>query len=305
MKNVFKFLGITTLVAVIIFTMAACNKNKEQASEKPDNNNRQLSTVARSYDNDYPKVLKGDLSDFAGSYFGLGGGLSLRPDGIVEGGFLNEKWVANNFRFDKTDGSYRWNINTGSETYFMILYPVGVDIYNSSGELIKRGNTDVHLAMTSKDGPFDYDILTRNTDGEITGPPPDLPGPWERVGDKWQRIFNNEHYEELLKGDLFIFYGPVENGAGERRFLSGDGTFADGQTASGFKRQNNPKMASGGDFYMWGVNSPEGGGFAVALFPVGVDVMGYDGIIQTDKTRVRLTMGQDLPSSSTDIFYLP
>jgi len=32
--------------------------------------------------------------------------------------------------------------------------------------------------------------------------------------------------------------------------------------------------------------------------------MGYDGIIPTDKTKVRLAMGQDLPSSSADVFYL-
>ena len=142
-------------------------------------------------------------------------------------------------------------------------------------------------------------------DGMSTiAPPPDFPGTWKRVGGEWLRTFNSEDYEELLKGNLFNFSGSCANGTGEWKFLNSNGTFGDGQTASGFTRQNNPKQASGGDFYMWGVNS-EGGGFAVALFPVGVDVMGYDGIIPTDKTKVRLTMGQDLPSSSNDIFYLP
>jgi hypothetical protein len=299
---------LTVLAALVILGAAAgCNKKNDAAltetNDKQETTQAKTSGKAGGYDNDYPKVLKGDLSDFAGNYWGLGGGLSLRPDGIVEGGFLNEKWVANNFRFEKTDGSYRWNINTGSETYFMILYPVGVDIYTSRGELIERGGADVHLAMTSKDGPYVDDILTQDTNGKIIGPPPDLPGPWERVGGKWQRIFNNEHYEELLKGNLFNFSGPVRNDAGKWNYLNSSGTFADGQTASGFTRQNNPKQASGGDFYMWGINA-DGGGFAAVLFPPGVDVMGYEGIIPTDKTKVRLTMGQDLPSSSAEVFYL-
>jgi len=140
---------------------------------------------------------------------------------------------------------------------------------------------------------------------EQPGPPPDLPGTWERVGGGWQRTFN---YEKILNGNLWDFTGSWKNGKDQKKYLNTDGTFedgyADGQTASGFTRQNNPKQASGGDFYMWGLHASEGGGFAVALFPVGVDVMGYEGIIPTDKTKVRLTMGQDLPSSSAEVFYL-
>jgi len=111
------------------------------------------------------------------------------------------------------------------------------------------------------------------------------------------------NYEGILNKDFSDFAGYWKNSTGKRVMLGIKGVFGDGQTASGFARQNNPKQASGGDFYMWGVNA-EGGGFAVALFPIGVDVMGYEGIIPTDKTKVRLTMGQDLPSSSADVFYM-
>jgi len=147
---------------------------------------------------------------------------------------------------------------------------------------------------------YDPDAEDERRYWEEVGPAPDF-GSWERVGDGWQRKFN---YEEILNGNLWDFSQWWKNGNDQKKWLNQDGTFTDGQTASGFTRQNNPKQASGGDFYMWGVNASEGGGFAVVLFPVGVDVMGYEGIIPTDKTKVRLTMGQDLPSSSTEVFYL-
>jgi len=199
MKNVFKFFGITTLVAVIIFTMAACKKNKEQESAT-----NQSST---------PSVTVKEPS-----------------------------------------------------------------------------SNDESLYDADDEGFYQQQV----------GPPPDF-GSWERVGDGWQRTFN---YEEILKGNLWDFSQSWKNGKDQKKWLHQDGTFEDGQTASGFTRQNNPKQASGGDFYMWGVNASEGGGFAVVLFPVGIDVMGYEGIIPTDKTKVRLTIGQDLPSSNADVFYL-
>jgi hypothetical protein len=111
-------------------------------------------------------------------------------------------------------------------------------------------------------------------------------------------------YTKILKGNLSDFAGTWKNGNGETRTLRKNGTFDRGDKASGFTSQNNPKQASGGDFYMWGVSASEGGGFGVTLYPIGVDVMGYDGIIPTDKTKVRLAMGHDLPSSSANVFYL-
>ena len=205
MKNVFKFFGITTLVAVIIFTMAACKKNKEQESATNQ---------------------------------------SSKPSVAVKEPSSNDE-----------------------------------SLYDAETE---------------------HEYLEARV-------PPDFRGHWEIINDSWRRVFD---WKEILKGNLEDFVGYWTNGKGESilldrdgRIRREDGTINEGQTASGFTRQNNSKMASGGDFYMWGVNS-EGGGFAMVLFPTGVEVMGYDGIIQTDKTKIRLTMGQDLPSSSADVFYI-
>jgi hypothetical protein len=108
-------------------------------------------------------------------------------------------------------------------------------------------------------------------------------------------------YEKILSGDLSDFTGRWANNTGESRTLRADGTFADGQTAGGFTTRT---MTNGGTYYMWGVHIPDEGGFGVMLFPVGTGIQFGNEFYETDKGKVRLTMGHDLPSSSDDIFYL-
>jgi hypothetical protein len=273
---------LTVLAALAILGAATgCNKNKQAEGQT----SAEISGAAAGKESyDYSKILKGDFSDFVGTWVSNEyGTIQFRADGT-----FNESWVANGFKFDKDDNTYKWNIDDSRDGSVMALYPVGVEIKKyDDGKIIQSEKTKVRLGYGYMD-PSNY-IFYRDTSGKAIAPPT----PPERFD-----------YSKLLKGDLYDFRGSYANGAGEKRQIREDGTFADGQTASGFTRQNNPKMASGGDFYMWSINSSEGGGFAVALFPPGVDIMGYEGIIPTDKTRIRLTMGQDLPSSSADVFHV-
>ncbi|MCL2182828.1 MAG: hypothetical protein FWB85_05090 [Chitinispirillia bacterium] len=101
---------------------------------------------------------------------------------------------------------------------------------------------------------------------------------------------------KILNGDLSDFSAYWINGRGVRPWLNSDGTFSSNQTASGFRKH--------GDAYTWNVSQGESGGFGVILYPVGVDVELGNRIIETDKTKVRLTSGHDLPDDPKDYFYL-
>jgi hypothetical protein len=270
---------LTVLAALVILGAAAgCNKKNDAALT--ETNDKQETTQAKTSDKaagkesyDYSKILKGDFSEFAGTW------VNWRNEKIQisSNGTFRDSGGLKKFDFDVlgTHGECRGSIIFYDEndkvdsSYPNALYPVGVEVVG-----LKTDTTKVR--MCNPNSPSEEDVL--------------------------YYLGKTVKVDTSTTGDLPEFRGSYANGAGEKRLLRADGTFADGQTASGFTRQNNPKMASGGDFYMWGINA-DGGGFAVALFPPGVDVMGYEGIIPTDKTKVRLTMGQDLPSSSAEVFY--
>ncbi|MCL2443474.1 MAG: hypothetical protein FWD13_08445, partial [Treponema sp.] len=102
------------------------------------------------------------------------------------------------------------------------------------------------------------------------------------------------------------------NGRNERIQLRADGvlvrtngTFVDGENAVDFRRTESEYLASGGEIYMWLLN-PDEMGYNVALYPPGVDIKSWNGIIPTDNTKIRLTGGGDLYSyinSAIDVFY--
>jgi len=309
MKSTIKAAALITILAAALTAVTGCNKKNDAALPETGDAGETIQqeqrgetvsaqtggTAAGGYD--YSKILKGDFSDFAGTWVnGKGDSIQLKADGSFRDDFRDRT-----FLFDKDSGTYLLSLGTGQDSFSMFLFPVGVDAYNDDGKLVKTDTTKIRL-HSNNPRPSSNDVLYyRETSGTAEiGPPPDF-GSWEPVGGKWQRTFK---YEDILKGNLWDFMGVWKSGGGQEKWLSQGGTFADGQTAGGFARQNNPRQAAGGDFYMWGVQASEEGGFVVTLFPPGVDVMGANGIIPTDKTKVRLTMGQDLPSSGADVFQL-
>ena len=110
---------------------------------------------------------------------------------------------------------------------------------------------------------------------------------------------NAADYNKLLKGDFSAFTGYWVNGRNDRVYLRPDGT-----TYYRGVEANTPKK--NGNFYIWN-NYDEEYGIAVILYPVGVDVYGKDSsgkeaVIKTDKTKVRLFVGEE-PTDSNDIYY--
>ena len=108
-------------------------------------------------------------------------------------------------------------------------------------------------------------------------------------------------YNKILNGDLSAFVGYWVNGKNERVYLKSDGTLFRNHEVSPFEKTEG--------VYIWG-NHTEWGGVAVMLFPVGVEVYGVDStgkygatIVKSDKTKVRLFLGQDYPFDPKEIFY--
>ena len=121
----------------------------------------------------------------------------------------------------------------------------------------------------------------------------------------------NYDYSKILNGDLSDFVGTWKTAEGSTFFLCSDGiTMRDGML-EGEKADYFCKNEDG--TYSWSVLdwiSDEwgyGGGFAIILYPVGVDVIVYGRVVDTDTSRVRLFAGQDyapIEEMSGSIYYL-
>jgi len=109
-----------------------------------------------------------------------------------------------------------------------------------------------------------------------------------------------QDYSKILKGDFSAFAGYWKDGHGDRQQLTSKGVFISPEAAGeniaafGFKKVDG--------YYVWQNHTGEGG-WAVILYPAGVDVQGYNGIISTDKTKPRIYAGQDGPSSNAGMYY--
>jgi len=119
-------------------------------------------------------------------------------------------------------------------------------------------------------------------------------------------------YNKILNGDLSDFSGKWKNNAGEIMTLSAHGTMEKDYTSDGVtykeKALDFEKIEDGS--YVWNLvleNYDEANGYGVYLYPVGVEIVAGGVIVQTDKTRVRIYVGQDFypANEMTDkIFYL-
>ncbi|MDR0502253.1 MAG: hypothetical protein LBH16_02915, partial [Treponema sp.] len=114
-------------------------------------------------------------------------------------------------------------------------------------------------------------------------------------------------HPEILNGDLSAFAGIWVNGEGIKQEVRADGTVYkegsnDARAASGFQRLDN-------DSYYWLVSilNYEGmgrGAFNAQLYPVGVEVIGGNGKISTDTSKVRMFYPEvDAAYRSEEIYY--
>jgi len=106
-----------------------------------------------------------------------------------------------------------------------------------------------------------------------------------------------ESYAKILNGDLSDFAGYWVNGETSRYELKPNGVF--GNYDSDVDIVNFHKNTDGS--YTWTI-ATEWFGSPITIYPAGIDVMGGNGILQTDTTKVRIT-AIDIPYRSAEVFY--
>ena len=155
-KRMATVIVVIALALGIALLFPACNKNK---------------SGKESYD--YSKILKGDLSEFAGTWVNNAGEKEqLNADGTFEFPRDGVKYWAENFRL-YTAGAYIWSAGWtstnggGGGDFEAILFPVGIDVYNYSGEIVKSDKTKVrlHKGFTKFD-----ELYYRETSGKAATP---------------------------------------------------------------------------------------------------------------------------------------
>jgi len=115
-----------------------------------------------------------------------------------------------------------------------------------------------------------------------------------------------------LGGDLSDFAGIWVNAVGQRALLKPDGVFVlqnpsdgifydDNVIAMGFRSDGD--IPATGFVFLWNISLPDGYGYGVAFLSVNVNFIINGTVMETDKTKVRLYAGHDLPGSNMELFY--
>jgi hypothetical protein len=109
-------------------------------------------------------------------------------------------------------------------------------------------------------------------------------------------------HPEISNGDLSALSGIWINNDKDRAKLSSDGVFDPGGWGNSLRASDFKKSGEGvNEIYSW-ANTIDGDGFSVTLYPIGTEVVHYDGnILQTDTTRVRIAIGRVF--SSDHVYY--
>jgi hypothetical protein len=230
---------------------------------------------------DYSKLLKGDLSEFAGNWKAGYSNLRLKANGTY-GDFIR----TGNITLEPGK-YYTWSLsNNTNDEVEMFLYPTGVNII-ADEEVIQSDKKKVRL-LAGEYVPGISDIFyLEATDAEIASA--------EAIA--YQAALS-EGYLKLLYGDFSQFTAGYWTQGSSGMQLKADGTFKNGVTASAARRNDDGA-------YFWNMrDKKDGSGWGAVLYPVGVEVKSAGGgIIHTDTKKVRLSMGQDGPASNDDLYY--
>jgi len=224
----------------------------------------------------YSKIIIGDLSDFAGNYeYNEMGNITfqLRADGT-----LNNSEIAADFAFE-SGGRYSWNrISASGHMIKMMLIPAGVEVIGN--DMDYASDTKRHRIVTGED----YDRIFYKAGPERANPIAHSAGDYDA---------------KIMKGDFSDFTGYWVNNSGNRKHLRADGTFLEGETADGFRRNTDTT-------YSWGISSESNedgfaSGYGVILFPAGFDIIFGSEYFESNAAKVRISMGHDFNPS--EIYY--
>ena len=124
-----------------------------------------------------------------------------------------------------------------------------------------------------------------------------------------------DSYAKILNGDLSAFAGTWVNGIGVSARLMSNGAFVWGLDLpeSGLtpgSRFSSDTNEAGEVYYYWGIieenEDGESYGFGMFLYPVGVDIIMFDTLVRSDKTKTRILAGLFIYEApqSPEVFYL-
>jgi hypothetical protein len=171
MKNIYKFTVILALVGTLM-AMTACTQKKSDASSEETQLQTQTGTAVKetTAQYDYDKILKGDLSDFAGDWANsFGNRRRLRADGTFDhgesaGNFARE----NNPDYSSGGDYYRWTVSSDEYGFVGMLFPAGVDIKNMD-EIVQSDKTQVRMIVFAHDWTPSADtVFYMDTQDEFT-----------------------------------------------------------------------------------------------------------------------------------------
>jgi len=163
MKSTIKTAALITILAAALTAVTGCNKKNDaalpetggagetiQQEQRGETVSAQTGGTAAA-DYDYSKILKGDFSDFAGTWVNNAGEREqLNADGTFELKTGGINYWAKDFR-PYTAGAYIWSAGWAStdggdgSDFEVILFPVGVEVYNYSDVLVQSDKTKVRL----------------------------------------------------------------------------------------------------------------------------------------------------------------
>ena len=263
------------VAAIIAMAFAACTKKSDTQMQTVTAEQAQAA-VAPS--NPYPEIRNGDLSAFAGIWENPYGSIHLGADGSIGSGTVGN--------FEWGDGVYVWYIYDGYNSELqeyqystgVMLYSAGIEIRNDFDyEIVQSDTTKVRIAI----GRVDTSAQIYYRQGEAA-------------------IANSSNpYAKVLSGDFSAFAGTWVNGEASRSELKPNGIFGNYDDFSDIETVNFHRNTDGS--YTWTI-STEWFGSPITIYPVGIAVIGGNGILQTDTTKVRIT-AVDIPYRSEEVYY--
>jgi len=271
------------VAAIIAMAFAACTKKSDTQMQTVTAEQAQAA-VAPS--NPYPEIRNGDLSAFAGIWENPYGSIHLGADGSIGSGTVGN--------FEWGDGVYVWYIYDGYNSELqeyqystgVMLYSAGIEIRSDFDyEIVQSDTTKVRIAIGRVD--TSAQIYYRQGEAAIANSSnPDNP---------------NGSYAKILSGDFSAFAGIWVNGKGARVELKPNGVFGNYAEYPDVII-GNVRIAADG-VYLWSIGT-EWFDSPITMYPAGIDVMGGNGILQTDTTKVRIT-AVDIPYRNDEVYYQP
>ncbi len=200
----------------------------------------------------------------AQSYVASSGGYREAANIYTDGTIITAKWMSTGTEMEDTQYQLRAD-NSGIDTIKSATVPIGKDVELTDYFDVKNKET------------FDFSVLD-----------------WQPLVSE-QANSDNLDVNQILNGDYTSLAGTWRNGKGDTLTISADGTInEDGVIRSASKNDNGLVYLAAGS------NNGAPGGFAIGLFPIGVENPLGD---YSDISKPRLVAGQQFVDFPAEAYY--